>query len=262
LLRAIELNGAAVKLNHRAFLWGRILAARPDLIGQILGGSEAGPQSVSDPATDLDTMIDNRAKVLTAYQSRRLAARYRRLVDEVKEREVAVFGKAGRLSLAAAEGWFRVLSAKDEYEVARLHAAAQYGAKPVFYMAPPLITSTDHATGRRRKIAIPGWLALPLFHVLRHGKALRGTRFDPFGYQEDRKAERAMIDAYTEDMRQVLATLSPGTLDAAVELAQIPDKVRGFGPIKLDVWDRLQERRQHLLQRLTSPTPTPAVAAE
>lgn len=262
LLRAIELNGAAVKLNHRAFLWGRILAARPELVGQILAGGETAAQSASDPASDLDTMIDNRAKVLMAYQSRRLAARYRRLVHEVKEREVAVFGKPGRLSLAAAEGWFRVLSPKDEYEVARLHAAAKYGAKPVFYMAPPVITSTDHATGRRRKVAIPGWLALPLFHVLRHGKVLRGTRLDPFGYQEDRKAERAMIDAYAEDVRQVLTTLSPETLDTAVELAQIPDKVRGFGPIKLGAWDRLQERRQHLRQRLTGPTPSPAVAAE
>ena len=98
-----------------------------------------------------------------------------------------MFGAPGRLARAAAEGLFRVMAYKDEYEVARLHAAATYGAQPVFHLAPPLITRIDPATGRRRKVAVPGWLALPLFRMLRHGKRLRGTALDLFGRQAERR---------------------------------------------------------------------------
>jgi indolepyruvate ferredoxin oxidoreductase len=131
----------------------------------------------------------------------------------------------------------------------------------VFHLAPPLLTRTDPATGRRRKIAIPGWLALPLFRVLRHGKLLRGTALDLFGRQEDRRAERAMIDAYAADMREVLGALSSATLDTAVALTELPDSVRGFGPVKLENWRRSEERRTTLLAKLRRPEPV-AVAAE
>ena len=97
--------------------------------------------------------------------------------------------------------------------------------------------------------------------MLRHGKVLRGTAFDLFGRQEDRRAERAMIDAYTSDMREALAALSPATLDTAVALAELPDSVRGFGPVKLANWRRARERRAVLLAKPHQPEPV-AVAAE
>ncbi len=187
ILRSIELNGAAVKTNLRAFLWGRILAETPALIEQILTGT------IVTPPETLEAVIETRMAALEAYQSRRYAARYRRLVDQVIARETAVFGKPGRLSRAAAEGLHRVMAYKDEYEVARLHAAATYGEQPVFHLSPPLIHRFDPATGRRGKIAIPGWFALPLFRVLRHGKVLRGTVLDLFGRQAERVWERALI---------------------------------------------------------------------
>ena len=43
ILRAIELNGAAVALNRRAFLWGRILAEQPALADEILAGNGGEP---------------------------------------------------------------------------------------------------------------------------------------------------------------------------------------------------------------------------
>ena len=131
ILRSIELNGAAVKTNLRAFLWGRILAEKPELIGQIL------TNTIATPPDTLQAVIATRMAALTAYQSRRYAARYRKLVDRVIARETAVFGKPGRLSRAAAEGLHRVMAYKDEYEVARLHAAATYGEQPGI---PPVAT--------------------------------------------------------------------------------------------------------------------------
>jgi indolepyruvate ferredoxin oxidoreductase len=255
ILHAIALNGAAVKLNERAFLWGRILAEQPALMKQILDGVTDGP-----PA-DLDVLIAHRGQALTAYQSGRYAARYRRVLREVIERETAVTGAPGPLSRAAAEGLYRVMAYKDEYEVARLHAAATYGEKPVFHMSPPLIHRIDTATGRRGKIAIPGSVALPLFRLLRHGKLIRGTALDPFGYQAERRQERALIRQYIADLRTVMAALTRDNLPTAVALAELPDQIRGFGPVKDANRTKAKEVRAQLLAALSQPAPL-AMAAE
>ena len=96
----------------------------------------------------------------------------------------------------------------------------------------PHVAAVDHphrpGTGRRNKIAIPGWLALPLFRVLRKGKVLRGTALDPFGYQAERKAERALIEQYIADLHDVLAELRPETMATAVSLASLPDTIPGL----------------------------------
>ncbi len=256
LLRAIELNGADMELNRRAFLWGRILAQHPELADEILR------PTVQAPATTIEALVATRAAFLTQYQSQRYADRYRQLTTEVIARENAVFGRPGKLSRAAAEGLFRVMAYKDEYEVARLHAAAAYGGKPVFHLAPPLIARTDPATGRPRKMAVPGWLALPLFRVLRHGKVLRGTRLDPFGWLAERRQERALLDTYIADLRAALAALRPDTLDTAVALAELPDMIRGFGPVKDANRAKAEIRRATLLARLAAPPRPMAMAAE
>ncbi len=255
ILRAVELNGASVKLNRRAFLWGRILAEKPELMKQILEGLEEGP-----PA-DLDALIAHRVAGLTAYQSKRYAARYQRLVREVVAKETAVAGAPGKLSRAAAEGLFRVMAYKDEYEVARLHASATYGEKPAVHMSPPLTRGIDKATGRRRKIEIPGSVALPLFRVLRHGKAVRGSVLDVFGYQAERRQERALIDQYMADLRTVMAGLTRDNLPTAVAIADLPDQIRGFGPVKDANREKAMVRRGELLAALSRPV-TVAMAAE
>ncbi len=244
ILRAIELNGAAVSLNRRAFLWGRILAENPALEDEIL------VHTLEAPPAMLDALLEARAASLVAYQNQALANRYRLLVNEVMARETMVMGEPGPLSRAAAEGLYRVMAYKDEYEVARLHAGATYGDKPVFHLSPPLIPGIDPATGRRRKIALPGWLALPLFRLLRHGKRLRGTPLDPFGRQAERRAERALIEQYTGDVRAALAALRPETLDVAVAIAQLPDMIRGFGPVKDANRAKAEKERTALLRRL------------
>jgi indolepyruvate ferredoxin oxidoreductase len=255
LQRAIELNGTAVAMNRRAFLWGRILADNFSLATEILADS-----AVADVPETLEGLIDSRAASLTQYQSARYARLYRERVARAVDRETAVMGTPGKLSRAAAEGWFRVMGYKDEYEVARLHAAATYGADPVFHLAPPLVTKIDPATGRRKKVAVPGWLARPLFRVLRHGKVLRGTPLDLFGRQAERREERALIGEYEADMAQALAGLTAANLDDATALAALPDRVRGYGPVKALNLAKARASRADLLARLTQPAF--AVAAE
>lgn len=163
-------------------------------------------------------------------------------------RETEVAGAPGALTRAAAEALFRVMAYKDEYEVARLHAAAGHdaAARPMFHMSPPLITRTDPATGRRRKIGVPGWVALPLFRLLRHGKHLRGTGFDPFGRQADRVLERRLVADIFADIEAVLATLTPSTLPRAVALMDISAGIRGFGPVKHASYAAAQAKRAAL----------------
>ncbi len=254
ILRAIELNGAAVGLNKRAFSWGRILAERPELADEILGRTDP-------PPLELPELIEARSAALVDYQSQSYAARYRSVIQDVQERETAVMGREGKLTRAAAEGLFRLMAYKDEYEVARLHASESYAAGAAFHMSPPLITRIDPRTGRRNKIAIPGWLALPLFRVLRRGKAVRGTAFDLFGYQAERKAERALIEQYTSDLRGVLGTLRPETMETAIALASLPESIRGFGPVKDNAREKAETRRKELLNALNS-APVVAMAAE
>jgi indolepyruvate ferredoxin oxidoreductase len=244
ILRAIELNGAAVAMNHRAFRWGRIIAERPELVDEIVVHTLEAP-----PAT-LDALIEARAAALVDYQNATLAAHYRTVVNEAVVRETQLLGSPGRLSRAMADGLYRVMAYKDEYEVARLHAIASYGKRPVFHLSPPLVTGIDPATGRRRKIALPGWLALPLFRVLRHGKHLRGTVLDLFGRQHERRMERALIGQYVADIRTVLTSLRHDTLDIAVAISELPDMIRGFGPVKEANRKKAEVRRQELLARL------------
>ena len=253
LARAMELNGTAVSLNHRAFLWGRILAVTPELADEIMRDRAPLPDG-------LDELVARRSAELSEYGSAKLAARYRGLVDLARGREAAVAGAPGALSRAVAEGYFRVLAYKDEDEVARQHAAATYGDAPVFHMAPPLLSRVDPATGRRRKVAIPGRVALPLFRLLQHGKVLRGTALDPFGWQHERRVERDLIVEYERDMGHVLERLRRDSLSPAAELAGLPMAIRGFGPVKAASLAAARPRREALLALLD--TPVLAVAAE
>ncbi len=256
ILRSIELNGAAVSLNKRAFLWGRILAERPELAENILAAS------LEPPAT-LEALIADRKARLTEYQDAAYATRYQGFIEAVTAKEAAVFGASGRLTRAVADGLYRLMAIKDEYEVARLHTAASYGRRPVFHVAPPLVSRMDPATGRRRKIAIPGWAALPLFRMLRQGKRLRGTSLDLFGRQAERRWERALVEQYQSDIRATLDVLSPRTLGTAIALAEMPDQIRGFGPVKEANRAKAMDRREKLLATLAASEPDrEPVAAE
>jgi indolepyruvate ferredoxin oxidoreductase len=259
LLESVTLNGTAVAINRRAFLWGRALAAEPSLAAEVLGEAPATP--------DLDGLIEARAAELVLYQNERLAQRYRALVSRAVAAERAALGKAGEFARAVAEGYFHVLAVKDEYEVARLHsdpgflaalAGSTEGGDIRFHLSPPLpFLGTDPATGRRRKIALPGRVMLPLFRLLARGKLLRGTVFDPFGWQDDRRLERSMIAAHEDDMAAAIAALSPATHAAAVALARHPFTVRGFGPVKQASHAKAEPVRQDLRRRLAAPHSQP-----
>ena len=149
------------------------------------------------------------------------------------------FGEA--LPRAVAINYAKLLAYKDEYEVARLYTDGRFEqqtSRPVrgdfkisFNLAPPLLGGGKDALGRPKKRAFGPWM-MPAFRLLAKMRGLRGTPFDIFGYSADRRLERDLIAGYEKDVATVLSVLSPLTLDTAVELLSLPDRIRGFGPVK------------------------------
>lgn len=259
LVKAIELNGAAVEKNARAFDLGRWAVAFPEEARRAVSDAPETPREEG-----LDAKIARRAAFLTGYQNARLSRRYTALVERARE------AGGERLADAVAEGYFKLLSYKDEYEVARLHAETLDAAlaesfdgvrKVHFHLAPPILARKD-AEGRPVKTRFGPWMGR-VFRVLRHGKVLRGTPLDPFGWSAERRAERRAIRDYERDMAEVLAGVTPERLDTAVALARLPLGIRGFGHVKAANAVRAAEERKALLDRFRAPEPAPlAEAAE
>ncbi|CAE6956892.1 indolepyruvate ferredoxin oxidoreductase family protein [Paraburkholderia domus] len=247
--RAIELNGTAVKMNERAFFWGRLLAHDATVIERVTGAAAAAPGEF-----ELERFVADRVRDLELYQNAAYGRRFMALVDRVQQAEQRVSGAAGELTEAVARNYFKVLAYKDEYEVARLHTDGSFGTylssafdgsgKQTFHMAPPLLTRRDPRTGRRNKIALRGAWLTPLLRVLKHGKVLRGTPLDLFGRQPDRVIERALIGEFEEDVNLAVQSLTPGTIEAAVALLRVPSSIRGFGVVKERNYANTQPVRQ------------------
>ena len=241
--RAIELNGEAVDMNKAAFEWGRRAVVEPAVVEALV---KPAPEATSDARTlsqSFDEVVARRVAFLTAYQNAAYAARYRRLVEKAQAAEAArTPGKTG-LAEAVARYLFKLMAYKDEYEVARLYSDGAFvkqvnselGGEHLrfhVHLAPPLLARRDKATGEPKKMTFGPWI-FPLFALLAKFKVLRGTAFDPFGYSTERKTERALVRDYEALLDEVLGKLDAGNHHIAVGLAAIPEKIRGFGHVKL-----------------------------
>jgi len=258
--RAIELNGVAVEMNKNAFAWGRIAAYTPDQIWSQIGEDAKIVEAVTAPS--LDEIIEKRAAYLTDYQNAAYATRYRQLVNRVRDVETSVMGKAGALSEAVAKYYFKLMSYKDEYEVARLYAQTDFlssierqfegNVKISFQLAPPLFATIDEVTGRPVKKSYGPWMRTA-FGILARLKGLRGSFADPFGYSLERKAERRLIENYEAMIGDVVQKLNRDNHATAVEIAGIPEQIRGFGVVKSQSMEKAQLRQKELLVQFNNP---------
>ncbi|MFC3169321.1 indolepyruvate ferredoxin oxidoreductase family protein [Paracoccus fontiphilus] len=237
IMQAIELNGAKVAENQRAFQIGRWAMAFPDQTRKPAPVTQLPPDPVA-----------YREARLVGYQNRRLARRFRKLVDAAP----------APLRESVARGYYKLLAYKDEYEVARLHLttaeqiAAQWDGdtKLTLHLAPPILGGKN-SEGRPRKREFGAWM-LTGFKVLARMKFLRGTPFDPFGYMAERRHERAAIREYEADMREILTKVTDATMPVALELAELPLAVRGYGPVKAQAEAAAAVRRTELLAQFRS----------
>jgi indolepyruvate ferredoxin oxidoreductase len=235
---AIALNGEAVEMNRTAFYWGRRAAINRSEIEELVEPQDAE----RNEAASLQNQVDCRADFLKAYQNAGYSERYRRIVERISAAEQRVVPDADALSAAVAKYLFKLMAYKDEYEVARLYTDGSFirqlheqfdsdGIRLEFHLAPPLFARKDAETGRLQKSSYGQWM-FAAFRVLAKLKGLRGTLFDPFGYSHERRTERKLIADYELMLDEIIAGLTPANYPAAIALAEIPEKIRGFGYVK------------------------------
>jgi len=235
LMRAIELNGVQVESNKAAFEWGRLCAH--DLSRVPLQPANAQVIQFTRKAS-VNELIGKHVEFLTGYQNRAYAAQYEAFVARVRKAESLVGNT--RFTEAVARSLFKLMAYKDEYEVARLHTGAAFRqqiesmfegkVRLVHHLAPPLFAKKN-ADGDLVKGAYGPWMR-KAFSVLARLKGLRGTALDPFGYSAERKEERALIAEYQRSVEALLPALSKENADLALEIARLPQDIRGYGHVK------------------------------
>lgn len=252
IFEAIQLNGISVEANQRAFSWGRVAAAEPDRMSELLGES-VNQLDVTKPS--LDDFVNERIADLTAYQNKAYADRFSDWIDKFREAETEV-GHSGReLEEAVARSLFKLMAYKDEYEVARLYCSAEFRNKLksqfdgdytiAFNFAPPLFARRDPVTGQPRKAEYNGRRMYFALTVLSKLKFLRGTVFDLFGYHKDRKIERQLVKDYEHLLLKLMKGIRPDNIEIAIKLASLPQDIRGYGHVKnrsISDFRKLQEQ--------------------
>ena len=236
MLRAIELNAVAVEQNKTAFAWGRRAAHDLPSVEKLFASAQV--IAMPAPRESLDTLVARRVEFLTAYQNAAYAQTYEAFVRRVAQVESAL-GKT-TLAQTVARYLFKLMAYKDEYEVARLHTDTTFlnkvnamfegDFKLNYHLAPPLIAKKNDK-GELQKQKFGPWM-LTGFRLLARLKGLRGTALDIFGRTEERKTERALIEEYKASLESLLPTLTDGNHATAVEIARIPELIKGYGHVK------------------------------
>jgi indolepyruvate ferredoxin oxidoreductase len=238
--------------------------AAPAAAGAVGTASAAilSPLEDASISRTLDEEIARRVAFLTDYQNAAYANRYRSLVEKVRAAEQQKSPGFTTLTEAVARYAFKLMAYKDEYEVARLYTSGQFEKairetfdgdyKVHFNLAPPLFASKD-AEGHLRKAEYGKWV-FGAFKFLAKLKGLRGTAFDVFGYTAERRTERKLIEEYFATIDTLLATLDHDNHALAVEIASVPEQIRGYGHVKERHLAAALTRQEQLMQAWRTPT--------
>lgn len=277
LMRAIELNAAAVEMNKAAFNWGRLAAHDIERVRAAADGKDvvqASPGAAALPLDDtalsgsLDERIARRVAFLTGYQNAAYARRYEALVAKVRAAEQAKTPGFTTLTEAVARYAFKLMAYKDEYEVARLYTSGDFEQriretfdgdfKLHFNLAPPLFARKD-AEGHLKKAEYGPWM-FKAFRMLAKLRGLRGSAFDVFGYTAERRMERQAIADYGRTLEKLLAGLDGDNHALAVEIASVPELIRGYGHVKERHHAAAMKRQDDLLAAWRNPVQARAAA--
>ena len=236
LMRAIELNDVAIENNKTAFEWGRRAAHDLASVQKLVS---PGQVIEFKKRETVDTLVRRRAAFLTDYQNAAYAGQYQAFVARVQQAESSAVGKTA-LTETVARHLFKLMAYKDEYEVARLHTDRSFldrvdgmfegDFKLNYHLAPPLIAKKN-SKGELQKQKF-GPAMLTGFRLLAKLRGLRGTALDVFGRTDERKTERALIGEYRTSIEEVIAGLNAGNHATALDIASLPEQIRGYGHVK------------------------------
>jgi indolepyruvate ferredoxin oxidoreductase len=279
---AIKQGGVGVEMSLAAFKWGRMAVVdRAFVEAEIAKGQgsvselQRAPQLSASARAIVDSvgaqgetkrLLEVRVPDLIDYQDEAYARRYADVVKRMAAAEQkAVPGKSG-LAEAVARYLYKLMTYKDEFEVARLHtdpaflakldAQFKHGYTVKYNLAPPTISKRDPITGELQKRQFGPWM-MTAFKMLAKFKGLRGGALDIFAKTEERRHERQLIEDYIKLVDEICAKLSPANHALAVELASIPDEIRGYGHVKERSLDTAKAAEASLLQQFRSPQPKP-----
>jgi indolepyruvate ferredoxin oxidoreductase len=265
ILAAIENRGVAIEQNKRAFFWGRRAAHDFDAT-QAAAGSKARPKPYAK--LPLPDMIEALARELTAWQDKNYAERFKTRVAQIRAAETRVAPGSEILSRAFALGYHKLLAFKDEYEIARLYSRPEFlaGLKAqfegdyslTFHFSPPILTAPAGVRPPKRRFGPWALTALKLLAAL---KFLRGSWLDPFRFSPDRRFERQLIEDYEERADEIARKLSADNLAVAVELAALPQHIRGYGSVKARYAANAKKREAALMRRFAEASPETTLAA-
>jgi indolepyruvate ferredoxin oxidoreductase len=273
---AITINGVAVDANIAAFRWGRLAIADPvhfdDVVSPAHNSQPAPlPARVLEGTTftgQVGDLIARRAANLVGFQNETLAENYVAVLQSIWTAERAL-GDRTEFSEAVAKGLYKFTAYKDEYEVARLHSDGEFRRKieamfegdykVVYHLAPPILSRSDPLTGEPRKMRYGSW-TLGLFTILSRLRFLRGSVLDPFGHTRERRMERALIGEYEQTVERVLRGLTPQNHALAIQIASLPEEIRGYGHIKAKSVEAAARRREELLASFGEPARQKAAA--
>jgi indolepyruvate ferredoxin oxidoreductase len=254
LMRAIELNGVQVDNNKAAFEWGRRAAHNLGEVTALLSAKAGGAQVIEFvKRPNLKDMVAKRVDFLTGYQDAAYAQTYSAYIDKVVAAEAPL--ASTKLSEAVARYLFKLMAYKDEYEVARLHTDPSFAAKVagmfegdytiVHHLAPPILGKLDRQ-GKPMKQAFGPWMRTG-FTVLAKLKGLRGGALDVFGKTDERRTERALITEYRAAIDELLQGLSADRLALAIDIARLPEDIRGYGHVKASHLAKVRTRWAELM---------------
>ena len=255
--QAIEINGMSVESNKQSFLWGRRTAHDGKRVWEMTA-SIAEDFLLEPPPEGLDELIQHRADVLTAYQNKAYAKHYLQLVERVRTIETDRLPGSLSLTEAVARYYFKLLAYKDEYEVARLYTNGDFMKKIrgrfegdfrlKLHLAPPLFSHRDSHTGEPIKSAFSSWI-FPVLKMLSRFKFLRGTAFDLFGKTKERRMERQLIQEYEQTIKELLLGLTKKNHNIALEIAKIPEQIRGYDMVKQRHFETAKSNEKKLLAK-------------
>ena len=267
IFKAIELNGVAIDMNKSAFDWGRRAVLDMEAVRR---AAESTAVERDMPAT-LEEIVAHRSRELTAYQNGKYAIRYQALVETVRKAEKEKAAGMSGLAEAVARYGYKLMAYKDEYEVARLYTdgrfehqlqnAFQGDFELKFHLAPPILTKLNQETGLRDKRTYGGWI-FSAMRVLAKLKFLRGTSFDFCGWSGERRMEHQLAAKYETTMLEVANGLNHDNHALALQIANVPERIRGYGHVKEKHLELANHEREALLETWRQPLMSSPAAAE